>query len=324
MNNLIKVIILISLLSIVLSCDLPITEGENITETEPWGCIQYIDSTNVEWVARGEFQATFTSDSNNLIYRYQTGIFCHDSTGVTTQLSDLQSYEYRLISPNLDYVIYIDSGDIFRKDLNGSNIFNLTNTPDVVKTEPSISNDGEYVTFKSIQDSLCYISTIDITGIPIQSVLAPDVVSVAFPKFNIDSNEIYYVSNFLNSSARKLNSICLIDSIIREISPISNIDYEISGDGQNILFVQRNNSNSDTELVLYKIEDQTFKAISPEFLNFSINYNGTTIVASNSIVSVFNVDTLDKSDLGMGENPIISPDGSKVYYTKRRTLPIKK
>jgi len=306
----------------ITSCGLPITEGENITETEPWGCIQYIDSTNVEWVARGEFQATFTSDNNNLIYKYQTGIFCHDSIGFTTQLSDLQSNEYRLISPNLDYVLYIDSGDIFRKDLNGSNILNLTNTPDVVKTETSISDNGNFITFTSFRDSTYYITTIDKEGNSIYDIFAPDVTSHAFPKLNMVSNEVYYIANFMDSNSRVLRSINIIDNKIEDINPIYYADYKISGDGLNLLFITKNMSTSNSEMVLYKIVDQTFQVISPEFLYFSINYNGSMIAVSNGLVSVFNVDTSDKRDLGMGQYPVISPDGKKVYYTKRRRLPI--
>jgi len=322
MNNLIKVIILISLLSIVLSCNLPITEGENITETEPWGCIQYIDSTNVEWIARGEFQATFTYDSNNLIYKYQTGIFCHDSTGFTTQLSDLQSNEYRLISPSIEYVLYIDSGDIFKMDLNGGTILNLTNTPSVIKTEPSISDNGDFITFTSFRDSTYYITTIDKEGNSIYEVFVPDVTSHAFPKLNTVSNEVYYIANFMDLNSRVLRSINIIDNKIEDINPIYYADYKISGDGLNLLFITKNMSTSNSEMVLYKIVDQTFQVISPEFLYFSINYNGSMIAVSNGLDRVINVDTLEMEDLSMGHYPIISPDGNKVYYTKRRTLPI--
>ena len=151
-------LVIISML-VIISCDLP--WGEEITETEEWGCLINTDGTGIEWLMRGPTNATFTQDSQKIVYKTSDGIFTRDFDGSVNKISDAAVSEYTLISPDLKYLVSEENNDIYRMDIDGTNKINLTNSPGRRDFNSSFSTAGNMITFVSEVDNVYLICSMD-------------------------------------------------------------------------------------------------------------------------------------------------------------------
>jgi len=311
MKNIVVLIILLIILFVLISCE-PLEE--TITSTQRWSCIISSDGSDFEWLMKGEIAPTFTLDSQNIVYKTNEGIFIRDFEGNVTQISDVADSEYKLISPDLQYLISEEDNDIYRSDIDGLNKINLTNSNNIREFDSYVSYDGSLIAYVSKSDTLYSLSYMDIDGNNKTNVIADTTATISYPSIgSIDKHLIFSLSDKIN------NRIYLIKYNLSnyDFAIISNYsgNHKQSIDGNIVVF----SSIIPGEIVHYSCN--TTKEISLYDNNnpFSFNETGSTIVLGNGFIYAIKIkDNEIQSSINIteGYNPIISPDGEKVVFYK--------
>ena len=318
----------ISLILILLtSCFLPFGVDPPYAD-EPWGCLINSDGTGFEWIMRGDNHATFTQDSQKIVYKTSEGIFTRDFEGNIEQISSASYYNYDYYSDDLQYLIDEDDGDIFRMDLDGSNRINLTQTSDCQEYDSNISSDSNWITYTSAKDTIYSIWIMDVNGMNKKEVLS-DTFRLYKPALNIKNNSIVYIyAPSYNKNI--LKSISLDDSTITTTNTNMCNSFEISGSGDIVVFYTTLFDDSGLfikdEFCSFDISSgrTTILPIYPHDNRYSLDWEGTTVVIGEpiSVINLIDNSYIELSDGHGGKDPIISPDGKKIYFKKKRELPI--
>lgn len=322
MKHILKLIFLLILCCAITSCDLP--WGDDVTETEEWGCLINSDGTGFECFMRGPTSAIFTQDNQKIVYKTSEGIFTRDFGGNINQISDVAVNEYDLISPSLDYLISEENNDIYRMNIDGSDKINLTKSPDYRDFNSSFSSAGNMITFVSEFDNIYSICSMNIAGEDKIEISLDDVTGYAYPKLNTFNNEIFYVANTTSIHDRALKSISLPDLEIKLISDSLLSYHDISGYGNKVVYVKTDHMDIDHLMSYDTLTYETTTIITNYKTSgrFSIDYKGTKIVVYESLVSVIDLNSLEYINVSNGYNAVISPDGEKIFFISERKLPI--
>ncbi|MBL7085906.1 MAG: DUF5050 domain-containing protein [Candidatus Cloacimonetes bacterium] len=172
--------------------------------------------------------------------------------------------------------IAFESGDIYIMDIDGTNLRNLTSTPDVRDRYPHFSPDGDSIVYTTDSDTLITISIIDKNGessrILISNTPSTKLAQVYYyPRFNINGDKIYYIFFSELEGLYSINTDGTDNSLLFEGSVYTDI-LSMSNDWSKLVF------SAESHIYILNTKD-------------------------NGIV-----------DLGIGRGPNISSDGSKVVF----------
>ncbi|MFO7896951.1 MAG: DUF5050 domain-containing protein, partial [Candidatus Cloacimonadales bacterium] len=289
---------------------------------EPWGCLINSDGTDFEWIMRGDTRATFTQDSQKIVYKTSEGIFTRDFVGNIEQISSVSYHNYNYFSDDLQYLIDEDDNDIYRMNIDGSNRINLTETPDSRDYDSHISADGNWITYVSEVDTVYSIWIMDINGENNVEVITDSTNVFVRPKLNQMDNRIYY--NQVISRDNSLKSINIDGSDDYIVKEQTLPYFIISGVGNVVLFISRvNQSRVNQSLEVYFIVNGEIISVADFYSHlFDIDYHGNKLVLSGGSLRVINLNDLETIEIDQGYSPSISPDGEKIFFIKDRELPI--
>ena len=276
MKNIILIIILLFILS---CCTVPQEEPEWVDAI----FIMDDDGSNVTYLIDGSpGSVQFTPDDLKVIIN-------RGANGIWSMNIDGSEYKALIdtISGGSSFPsIYTDSlgctkiafaaGDIYIMDIDGTNLLNLTHTPDVRDRYPHFSPNGDSIVYTTDSDTLITISIIDKNGedsrIIISNTPSTKLAQVYYyPRFNINGDKIYY--KFFGEQKGL---------------------YSISTDGtyNTLLFGDY-----------------------PELYPISMSEDGSKIVFSaDSYIHLIYNDGSGIIDLGYGHKPMISKDGTKIVF----------
>lgn len=274
-----NILLIITLLCLLFAC------SETPYEPE-WVDAIFImddDGSNVTYLADGNpGSIQFAPDDLKLIInRGASGIWSMNTDGTEYKaIIDTISGGSSLPSIYTDSLgctkIAFASGDIYTINLDGTNLQNLTNTPDVRDRYPHFSPDGDSIVYTTDSDTLITISIIDKNGessrILISNTPSTKLAQVYYyPRYNRTGDKIYY-------------------KFLGELKGL----YSINTDG------------TDNSLLFDG-------HLATDFL--SMPDDGSKLIFScNSHIYILNTVDYEIMDLGYGGSPMISSNGEKILF----------
>jgi len=272
-----KILLFISLLYLLFGCS---------DSPEPmWEDAIFIiddDGNNVTYIADGSpGSIQFAPDDLKLIInRGPSGIWSMNTDGseykaIIDSISGGSSLP-SIYTDSLGHTqIAFASGDIYIMNMDGTNLRNLTNTPDVRDRYPHFSPDGDSIVYATDSDSETTISIMDTNGENTRKLISkstePYPCYYDYPRYNISGDKIYY--NYLGEQ----RGLC-----------------SINADG------------TDSSLL--------FEGILQSYI-LSMSEDGNKLVFScNSHIYMLNTKDNGVIDLGAGRGATISQDGLKIVF----------
>jgi len=327
--KIIQIIIILLTIVYLFSCTNPY-EGEGGWQ-EDW--IATINSTgdSLNYIIKERAEnVQFTPDDTKIIVnREEKGIWSMNLDGTDYKaLTDSLLVHSALPSICTDslgfikitfaaYSIEESTSDIYIMNIDGNNLINITNTPDVRDGYPHFSPDSDSIVYATYSDSLITISIIDKDGENSRIIISNTPSTKLYqryyyPRFNISGDKIYY--KFLGEK-RGLYSVNIDDSTTNTLLFAGSLEtYFLSMpyDGSKIVFscnshiyIMNNNGSGIMDL----------------------GYGRSAMISSNGLKIVFNgigIMNIDGSNIiepEKGSNPVFSSNGDKIVFNAVRTFP---
>jgi hypothetical protein len=222
-----KVIILILLSILLFACN-PTAYIEHMTED--WIAITDIDSSNLEMICKHQGESVFfVPDLSNtteelilLDWGNKIELMNLDGTNrhaIIDTLGDISNF-----SVDRTKMLMTNNGDIYMANVDGTDLVNLTNTPDIGENFPAFSSDGEKIIFQQKSEGNAAIAVMYLNSNYIQVVYEFDIssrryksVSLNKPLFYNDDKIIFNLSlsfdaNEENESRYELHMFNLLTS----------------------------------------------------------------------------------------------------------------
>ena len=191
-----KILLFISLLYLLFGCS---------DSPEPmWEDAIFIiddDGNNVTYIADGSpGSIQFAPDDLKLIInRGPSGIWSMNTDGseykaIIDSISGGSSLPSIYVDSLGHTLIAFASGDIYIMNMDGTNLQNLTNTPDVQEGYPNFSFDGSQIVYTTRQDSINSIFIMDANGANKSEVISNSTkyYLYSYPIFNANGDTIFY------------------------------------------------------------------------------------------------------------------------------------
>jgi Periplasmic component of the Tol biopolymer transport system len=138
----------------------------------------------------------FTLDDMKIIINRGLGGICSMNTD-GSEYKELTSKsvgsELPSLSPDSTKIAF-STGDIYTMDIDGTNLQNLTNTPDVQEGYPNFSFDGSKIVYTTRQDSINSIYIMDTNGANKRRIISNSTkyYLYSYPIFNANGDTIFY------------------------------------------------------------------------------------------------------------------------------------
>ncbi len=261
----------------------------------------------------------FTPDGTRIIMnKGNKGIWSVKIDG--SDLTQLITFSVNTELPSIyseDIKIAFSNGDIYIMDIDGSNLQNITNTPDIEERYPHFSFDGSKIAYTTRQDSINSIYIMESNGenkIEVISKTTTRYFIYRYPIFNASSDTIIYKyfdypqEGLYSVKVDGTNNNLIIESSIGNAFPsISSDGTKIVFDGGNYIYII---SGSGTNI--RKLTVGGYPMVSP---------NGEKIVFSDfKYIKVINNDGTNLIKLDEGWLPSFSNNNKKIVYIKERQI----
>jgi Tol biopolymer transport system component len=211
--------------------------------------------------------------------------------------------------------------DIYLVNLDGSNLTNLTNSPNVNELYPFLSSDGNKIVFTicTAHDSIRTISVINSDGTDIQEVIryinnTTFARYYSYPRFNSNGSKIFY--QFVGYNADQIEGLYLINSDGTENhllfdGNISSNFISMPLDCSKIVFIYYGHlyiMNEDGTNLIDLVE------VHNGYCQPMISCDGSKIVYDDREIYIINSDGTGLQQLALGDEPTFSPDGEKIVF----------
>ncbi len=354
---------LIFLLSLaVIQCSSLIENDEHYEvydEVHPLNIID-IDGNNLKELSERDFARRFLYSMNDENIFNMDGDDIYHFNLNTLENEHIKSLKIdgirdRLVSPNGDIVVFVANNgvgdtyykvDIYAVDLNGNNLRNLTNTPNIMEASPSFSVDGNKLIFVTKSDAVnldlpddegqtisYYDFELDTTlriirhkndftvGYTTHGVLFGK--HYYYPHFGINNDQIYFLKRSeipgdslinYNIPTGESNNLA-IDAWKTQPLYISNLRNQLVYNGSNDLLVSIDTDGSN-KTVLYD-----------SYFTYGCNFteNGEKIVYwsehyDNDPIYIIDRNGADRIKLPQGQNAVFTNSGEKIVFIGYKKL----
>jgi Tol biopolymer transport system component len=261
----------------------------------------------------------FTPDGTRIIMnKGNSGIWSVKIDG--SDLNQIITFSVNTEPPTIsseNMKIAFSNGDVYVMDNDGTNLQNLTNTPDIEERYPHFSFDGSKIVFTCRQDSINSINIMESNGenkIEVLSTNTTKYFIYRYPIFDEDSDTIFY--KYLNYPQDGLYSIKndgTNNNLIIEGFMLYYNFPSISSDGNNIVFCESND-------IYIMNGDGTNISVLTEGYYPIISSDGEKIVFSCGEIRIINSDGSGLNVLDEGWNPRFSKSNKKIVYIKERQI----
>ena len=279
----------------------------------------------------------FTPDGSKILFLSArpnaSGVYMMNADGSNqTLLPTSVGVMQPAFSPDGSKVVFVNNGDIYAMNSDGTNPVQLTNTS-ASDSEPSFSSDGSKIVYCTSTNGFGSIYTMNADGT--NQTLLPNVVGVSDPIFSADGNRVLFVRSGITSSVN------LDGTDKKELTAGGDYTPAISSDGRKLFVSSFRNENRDiyvsnadgsnpTQLTLRRGFDPNWAIGSVPVPNppptptppisgkitFSATRNG------NTDIYVMNADGTGETRLttetAIDKDPCFSPDGSKIVFQSAR------
>jgi len=209
-------------------------------------------------------------------------------------------------------------GDIYIANIDGSNLTNLTNTPDIKEYYPSFSPEGDSIVYTTILDTFYSISILDEFGNKIEVISNSTKYSnYSYPIFDKSGEKILYKFNGLPSGLYSVN----VDGSDNTILYEGWIGYNLpsmSLDGGKIVFW------ADGHIYIMNDDGTEITDLGEAYnskCNPMISLDGSKIVFGYNHIYIMNDDGTARKEIASGRNPAFSSDVDKIVFNAVRTFP---
>jgi len=314
-----NILLIISLLFILFCCTRTSYEPEWVDAI----FIMDEDGNNVTHLADGSpGSVQFAPDDLKLIInRGPDGIWSMNTDGseykaIIDTISGGSSLPSIYVDSLGHTLIAFASGDIYIMNMDGTNLQNLTNTPDVQEGYPNFSFDGSQIVYTTRQDSINSICIMDANGANKSEVISNSTkyYLYSYPIFNPSGDTIFYKYIGLPRGLYSINVDGTNNTILYE--GWGGFSFpSVSADGTKIVFY------ADIYIFIMN-EDGTDITKLAEGGEPMISSNGEKIVFGG--VKIMNSDGSGLTKLEYGWNPRFSnskyKDNYKIVYTGERKI----
>jgi len=319
-----NILLIISLLFILSCCTVPVEEPEWVDAI----FIMDDDGNNVTHLIDDcPENVQFTPDGTKIILNRWSiwtinidGTECKPIMDSLSVLSELPSiYSDSLGYTKIIFSAYRDEkspSDVYIMDIDGTNLQNLTNTPDVQEGYPNFSFDGSKIVYTTRQDSINSIFIMDANGANKSEVISNSTkyYLYSYPIFNSNGDTIFYKYTGLPRGLYSIN----VDGTNSTLLYAGYVGYtfpSISADGNKIVFYVSND-------IFIMNGDGTDITRLAEGGSPMISSNGEKIVFGG--VKIMNSDGSELTKLEHGGHPRFSnnkyKDNYKIVYISERKI----
>lgn len=270
----------------------------------------------------------FIPNTTEILYTWDSYLYTIDyNTSEINLISDTFQVSSARVSPNGEKILFCRKnngyGDLYICDMDGTNVQQLTNSPQTKKCYASFSSDAEkiiYVAETESETTNYAICILNINTNEIDTLITSMNYVLTHPIFSPDGGKIYYIHKYSYLFSRL---------------------YEMNKDGTNIQkfddkYVSWNSPlyiTPNGDKILYKSDslrivnsDHTGNLALVYCNNgYSLSPDGTEIAYSNSIYSgvsssIYKINSDGSGnellfyDLA-GSSPVFSPSGNKIAFT---------
>ena len=273
----IQIIILVLIILLLISCEHPSEGGWH----ENWIVKMNVESSDISYIEKGKGNCFFIPDPENpeeerMLIATSDNIRTMNEDGsdiriIVDNILDNIDWESVNLSSNKHKIVFIsnNSRDIYLANTEGTNLVNLTQTPDINELDPSFSLDDSKIVYcyTNIDDSTRIIAYREI-DINTEVKIIEDNYEVfehfKYPIF-INNSTIYY-SQIDRTENGNFSSTCglysaNIDSGEQQELFLGIIQTRMSFNINRELFVFMKSKNGLNELILYNINNNEFYSI---------------------------------------------------------------
>lgn len=270
----------------------------------------------------------FIPNTTKILYTLDSYLYTIDyNNNEINLISDTFQVSSVRVSPNGEKILFCRKnngyGDLYICNMNGTNVQQLTNSPQTEKYYQSFSNDGEKIVYvavtknKTVNYAICILN---INNNEIDTLITSMNHTLAHPIFSPNGEKIYYIHKYSYLFSRL---------------------YEMNKDGTNIQKFDDNYVSWNSPLYITPNGDKIlYKSDSLRIVNsdhtgnlalvycnkgYSLSPDGTEIVYSSSIYSGVSSSIYKINSDGSGNkllfyelagySPVFSPSGNKIAFT---------
>jgi len=326
--KIIQIFVIFLLSTLLTSCFNPY-EGEGGWQ-EDWIAIINSNGDSLNYIIKERAEnIQFTPDNKKIIVnREEKGIWTMSLDGTDYKaLTDSLLVHFALPSICTDisgctritfaaYSTEKSFSDIYIMNIDGTNLQNLTNTPEVRDRYPHFFPNGDSIVYATESDSLITISIIDKDGDNSRTIISNTPTSKLvqryyYPRFNKGGDKIYYKFIVENGGLYSINIDGTDNTLLFE-GHLESHFLSMPDDGSKIVF------SCNSHIYLMNIDGSGI---------LDLGRGGSAMISGDGLKIVFdgigimNSDGSNIIELARGSNPVFSSNGEKIVFIAEREFP---